>query len=139
MLLGLLFLFVPRTVSVGSTSGEEQRHLVNVAEAKNEPKEEPVKVFRISREDDKKVIEYIIRVFGTESETATRVFRCESNLRTAVISRTSDVGVAQINLAAHWEKIPGETREEKILWLQDYKNNIDFAYELYKRSGWKPW
>jgi hypothetical protein len=85
------------------------------------------------------VLGYIYEIFGDSGRNAEVVARCESGLRTGVISRTSDVGVFQINLTAHGWKIPGETRAEKITWLQDYKNNIDFAYQLWLNSGWSPW
>lgn len=99
----------------------------------------PVNLIRIYEASDKEVIEEIIKVFGSEANKAIIVARCESRFRTGVISPTNDAGVFQINLSAHYEQIPGETRQEKIIWLQDYKNNIGFAYQIYLKSGWKPW
>lgn len=85
------------------------------------------------------ILAYIEELWGTEAKRAKEIFYCESGFQEKVISRTSDVGVAQINLAAHWTKIPGRTRQEKIAWLQDYRNNLNFAYALWKRAGWQPW
>ena len=78
-------------------------------------------------------------VFGENADMAVRIAKCESGLRTDIISRTSDVGVMQINLTAHWNEIPGNTRLDKIVWLQNIDNNLAFAYQLFKRSSWNPW
>ena len=78
-------------------------------------------------------------VFGANSERMLAIIKCESGYDHLVISKTSDIGLLQINLSAHWEAIPGQTRAEKILWLQDIDNNIAFAKSLFDRSGFKPW
>ena len=78
-------------------------------------------------------------VFGVDSERMLAIIKCESGYDHLVISKTSDIGLLQINLSAHWEAIPGRTRAEKILWLQDIDNNIAFAKSLFDRSGLKPW
>ena len=58
------------------------------------------------------------------------------------------VGIFQINLAdnygqgrrIHWNKVPGDTLEEKTAWLQTPKNNVDLAFEM-SRGGtdWNQW
>ena len=68
-----------------------------------------------------------------------RIAFCESGYKTDVISKTSDIGFFQINLSAHGNAIPGTTRAEKIVWLQDIDNNIAFAKSLFDRSGFNPW
>ena len=66
--------------------------------------------------------------------------RSESGYDPLIISKTNDVGIFQVNLAAHWDTIPGQTRTEKILWLQNPTNNIQFAYMLFtKRGNWDDW
>jgi len=97
-----------------------------------------VKTYQVQNDEQIEIIEYIHSLWKEEADLAVKVARCESNLRTDVISRTSDVGVFQINLAAHGHKI-APTRAEQIEWLQDYKNNIDFAYSLWQKSRWVPW
>jgi len=136
MLLTVLAL-TPRTIEVGRTSEpKKEHHLVNVAEAHEEAQ---VKAFQIYKETDKEIIEIILDSFGASGDDAISVFRCESGLRSGVISRTSDVGIAQINLKAHWSNIPGKTRAEKIAWLQVPQNNVNFAYVLYESNGWRDW
>ncbi|MDE1866134.1 MAG: transglycosylase SLT domain-containing protein [Thaumarchaeota archaeon] len=81
---------------------------------------------------------YIIATFGKSSTHALAIARCESNFRPDVISYTNDVGVFQINLASHGAQI-AQTRIEQIAWLSNYKNNVDFAYQLFLKSGWNPW
>ncbi|MFA5128560.1 MAG: transglycosylase SLT domain-containing protein [Patescibacteria group bacterium] len=83
--------------------------------------------------------DYIRSLWGDETERAFEIVNCESGWKTAIISRTNDVGLFQINLAAHWAQIPGEDRAEKILWLQNWRNNVEFAYMLWADQGWRPW
>lgn len=82
---------------------------------------------------------YITSLWKEKAPEAYRVIKCESAWRTRVISQTNDVGLFQINMAAHGDNIPRDTRWEKVVWLQDPYNNIDFAYKLYKRNGWRDW
>lgn len=78
--------------------------------------------------------------FKDHYSEALDVMKCENRkYDPALISPTADIGLFGINLAAHWDEIPGETREEKIAWLQDPINNIDFAYTLFKARGWQDW
>lgn len=74
-----------------------------------------------------------------DTETAYKVILCESGGNEKIVSKSGDVGIFQINLVAHWPQIPGNTRSEKVDWLKDYKNNTDFAYGLWQKSGWFPW
>lgn len=96
-------------------------------------------LIRIYHDGERDIIEYIYQKFGGSSAQAVRVFRCESGLRALVVSPSNDYGIGQINYSAHQAEIPGETKAEKIEWLFNYKNNIDFAYSLYKANGWKDW
>lgn len=115
-------LFMPRVVVV---QGAER---VQVSEESVPP--------QLNNEEEIK--RYIRRVFSKEQIRAVTVAGCESGYRTGVISRTGDIGIFQINLAAHGAEI-APTRQEQIWWLQDPKNNIDFAYSLYKKNGWQDW
>ena len=64
---------------------------------------------------------------------ALACFISESGLRTNAVgvnnNGSNDVGIAQIN------SIHGMSTEDRMNW----KKNIDKAYQIYKRSGWKPW
>lgn len=81
---------------------------------------------------------YVRQVFGKNAPRALQIIQCESNFRPTVISPTNDVGVFQINIAAHGIQI-APTRTEQIKWLSDIKNNVNFAYQLFLKSGWSPW
>ena len=58
------------------------------------------------------------------------------------------IGIFQINLKSdgcfgkkvHWDKVPGETLEEKITWLHDVKNNTSIAKIIAKDgTNWGAW
>lgn len=54
------------------------------------------------------------------------------------------IGLMQINLKnktqmIHFYRVPGNTLEEKIAWLQNPYNNVLFAYWVYSTSGFHPW
>ena len=72
-------------------------------------------------------------------DTILAVFKCESGFNPKAISHTKDYGVAQINMKAHYNQIAGETLDEKIANLLDYKYNIQFAKQLYDKNGLAPW
>ena|SRR3990167_2579398 len=92
-----------------------------------------------SRVQEAQIIQEIHKVFREKASEAESVFRCESNLRANAASRTGDFGIGQINLKAHWNKIRGETREDKIANLFSPSYNLSFAYSLYARQSWLPW
>ena len=86
------------------------------------------------------VIDYITTKFMPEGKDvvvkAINCFYSESGLRPLAYgfnnwNKTADVGVAQIN------DVHGMSIQER----QDYKKNIDKAYELYKSAGksFSPW
>src|SRR3990167_2589914 len=89
--------------------------------------------------DGKAIQEKICQVFKENCSEATTVFRCESGLNSLAISPTGDFGISQINLQAHYRKIKGNTREEKISNLYSPDFNIRFAYSLYLAQSWAPW
>ncbi len=92
----------------------------------------------LSQRATTELMDKVKAVFGKDADMAFRIISCESGWRTDVISRTNDIGLFQINLAAHGVKI-ALTRAEQIAWLQNPDNNIAFAYELFKKSSWAPW
>lgn len=88
---------------------------------------------------DGEILDWLIMRFKEDYFVIKEIIRCESRWQVDKISPTGDVGLAQINLKEHWNEIPGETREEKIAWLQNPFNNIDFAYTLHLANGWNDW
>lgn len=107
----------------------------------------------------KEVMAEIVRVFGEGALHAIAIAKAESGLdpHREGIHRANtlwegykgecSIGLFQINLASdgcygklvHASKIPGETLDEKIIWLKDYKNNIQIAKEIYDAQGFGPW
>lgn len=90
---------------------------------------------------------YIKTIFGKDAPTAIAIAKAESGLR-AKANNTSkietSIGVMQINIKSkttlvHWARIPGETLEEKIKWLEEPKQNILLSYWIYTKSGFNPW
>jgi hypothetical protein len=69
-----------------------------------------------------------------------KVVECESGRRPGVQPKnkngTKDTGLAQIN-DVHKEQVEenGWTTED----LKDPKVNLNFAYQLYREQGWRPW
>lgn len=109
-----------------------------------------------TRED---IENYILEVFGEEiGKVAIAVGMSESHLipeKTLIADAghyswssptykgECSVGLFMINLASdgcngkrvHYDKVPGDTLEQKIEWLKDPKNNIDFAKKIYDSRG----
>lgn len=94
---------------------------------------------------------YIKKIFTKDAKVAIAVSHGECNPANktypachAKSSIEHSVGIFQINLynKDHWVhagRIPGETMEEKIKWLEDPYNNTLYAYWIYSTSGWNPW
>lgn len=80
----------------------------------------------------------ICDVFGTKCAPAMRVAYCESRLRPDAVSRTRDVGVFQVNYAAHRKR--GESFTAFKRRMSDVRRNVEFAYRL-SRGGtdWDAW
>ena len=79
-----------------------------------------------------KVKRYIRRAFAGRSEKEIKkiiaVFDAESGLKCSKISKSNDIGVAQIN-KIHWKRFGGKDR------LKSCKHNIDSAKIIYKEWG----
>ena len=83
-----------------------------------------------------------IRKYGWDHATAVAVAKAESGLTPSAVGDTtlkfyyngaeygSSYGCFQIR------HLPGRPSPD---YLLDATNNVQYAYELYKSSGWKPW
>ncbi len=89
----------------------------------------------LGRELPPKIDKYLLEVFGASYSESLEIIRCESTYNFKENRKDIDIGLFQIN-QVHFPEIPGDTKQEKIDWLLDYKNNIDFAKILYDRNGW---
>ena len=89
-------------------------------------------------------------IFGDEWEVAYAIAMAESHMNPDAVHKDVNewsIGLFQINIRkgdgvgakVHWEKIPGDTGEEKEEWLKKPKNNILTAKFLYGSSGFYPW
>jgi len=93
---------------------------------------------------------YIRYKFGENYQVACMIAYGEG-LLTNWVDKTPleySVGIFQINLAGayghgwkvHWDKVQGETLEEKTAWLLVPKNNVDLAYTMSKGgTDWGQW
>lgn len=100
---------------------------------------------------------YIYTIFGKHGPTAFAISLAEGKAKMLykgqvvydadAIRETNaelSVGIFQINLKSketlvHYHRIPGETLDQKITWLQDPYNNTLYAYWVYSHSGFWPW
>jgi hypothetical protein len=105
--------------------------------------------------EQKNIKSYIYSIFGNEADNAYAISLAESGVGCggSVIYKTKalhhsqwehSVGIFQINLMSaaakvHYDRVPGDTLEQKEKWLDDPKNNTLFAYWIYSTSGWNPW
>jgi hypothetical protein len=101
--------------------------------------------------------QYIKTIFTHNWKTAYAVAFAESGrvdietgepyFRTYAVRRSGvevSVGLFQINLKnektfIHYDRIPGNTEEQKIEWLKSPYNNALYAYWVYSESDWFPW
>ena len=91
--------------------------------------------------------QYIKTIFGKDARVACAVARAESgfnNKGQLVSSVENSRGIFQINLQSeyakvHYDRVPGNTLEEKITWLEDPYNSTLMAYWIFSKSGWSPW
>lgn len=95
-------------------------------------------------------LDYIRYKFGDNYKVACMVAYSEGLVSNWVNSTPYErsVGTYQINLAdnfgqgtrIHWNKVPGETLEEKEAWLKVRKNNVDLAYTMSDGGeSWHAW
>ena len=82
----------------------------------------------------------IRKTFGPAGETAILVSEAESGMTPNRISYTGCCyGLFQINVDAHFNRVPGSTREAKAAWLTVPENNLIIAKQIYDEQGWGPW
>lgn len=124
----------------------ERIRVVEEVKAKEKAKE----VEEVKR-DWKPYEELTYKIFGEkDGKIAYAIAKAESNLNPTRVHRDNvecSVGLFQINIVkgdglgakVHWDKIPGETLNEKIEWLSVPENNILIAKFIYGSSGFYPW
>lgn len=97
--------------------------------------QEPQRVYKITKDEQKDIIEEIYRLWGDDkAHIAVAVFMCESGLdptqinhNDALITGKASWGIAQLNVP-YFEG-----------W-NDYKLNLKRAYEeFYVKRGFQPW
>jgi hypothetical protein len=80
--------------------------------------------------------------FGESADTALAIAFCESGIREEAIG---DGHIAYYQDGIEYGKsygifqvrhLPGRPSPE---WLLNADNNIEYAYQLFQRSGWNPW
>ena len=82
----------------------------------------------------------IVRAFPEEPRRAILVACCESDFDVDVISRTSDVGVMQVNTRGGGRRLLG--RWYSVRYLQTVEGNLQAARVLYVDAGrtfWRDW
>jgi Co/Zn/Cd efflux system component len=106
----------------------------------NEPVKEIV-VVGIPYENLTSTEQKIIQIWGDYKTAmiAIAVFKCESGLDPLTVSKTGDVGVAQI----HWPLWKDAVKKEfgyNVLDMFDVNKNLEVAKWIYDRSGsFEPW
>lgn len=119
---------------------------------------------RDSQPTKEQVVEYMRSKFGDAFEMAYAVARVEGwphhegqgwdrnlcwyKFENGRNKGENSWGIFQINLVQgcnaegkkiHWNRVPGETLQEKVEWLNNPFNNIDLAHQIYSEQGWRPW
>lgn len=101
--------------------------------------------------DVEEIDSYIDTIFRGNAKVAKAVYRNECGVTRKEFPRCrfttpheDSVGLFQINLQSkagkvHYDRVPGETLEEKVEWLKYPKNNVLVAYWIFQHSGWNPW
>lgn len=96
----------------------------------------------------KEINTYMKTIFGENYNMAHAVQQVECSDRNPAypkcINRNLPIeyscGIFQINIKAHWNKIPvGKTYQEKCDYLNNPYNNILVAYKIFSDQGFQPW
>jgi len=92
---------------------------------------------------DQTIESFIKSVFGKHGRIAIAVAKGECRgLHPDCLNKNEkewSVGIFQINIKAHFNKIPGNTFEEKEKWLFDWRNCTVMAKIIFEEAGWYPW
>lgn len=95
--------------------------------------------------DDMPAADYFDKYFGQDARIARAICQSESGLKVDSVNsklnrdRSTDIGICQINLQAHWHKIPGSTYKEKYNSLLSPEINVAVAKLVYDSQGWFAW
>ena len=102
----------------------------------------------------KNIKDFVYQTFGEKGNIAWAIAESECNHTRKEYPRCVNstevehsIGIFQISIArdfgkgawVHWNKIPGDTLEEKEEWLKDPFNNTLMARFIYGTSGFYPW
>ena len=102
----------------------------------------------IEYSQEERIENYVITIFGKDAKMAIAIHKgeCSPFNKTYpkcgpyITSKEYSCGIFQINLKAHWNKVPvGNTFEEKCKFLEDPFNNTLVAYKIFQDSNWYPW
>ena len=91
---------------------------------------------------ESEITNYIKKIFPDVYKTAIAIAWAECGFNPNCknyTARETSVGLYQINLKAHWDKVPGNTFEEKEAYLLNPFNNVLVARVIYLESNWYPW
>jgi len=119
-----------------------------VSEAQEEPSStRPLERDTVAREADRQptIDDWFDKYFGADAKIARAICQSESGLKADSMNKTLnkdgswDIGTCQINLQAHWDKIPGDTKDDKVHWLTMPELNIAVAKLVYDSQGWTAW
>jgi len=100
---------------------------------------------------DEAIEDYIRTIFGKDARTAIAITHNECSPQhpdypecVYITKHEYSVGLWQINIQSrsakvHFDRIPGDTLEQKIEWLKDPYNNTLMAYWIFSNSYWYPW
>lgn len=100
-----------------------------------------------AKEPKTNIEKYIKTIFGKDGDIAYAIARAESGLRPSaklITKHETSIGIFQINIQSeqakvHYHRIPGNTLNDKIAWLEVPENNVLMAYWIYSHSGFSPW
>jgi hypothetical protein len=103
----------------------------------------------ISQQDS--IENYARTIFGKDAKVMIAISHNECGLKNpqypSCIFHTGQeysIGWSQVNIQSaiakvHFDRIPGLTLEDKIIWLKNPYNNVLFSYWIFKTSGFTPW
>jgi len=160
-LIALIFPFIALLSYTNHKGLQGEVVVVKEANAQAEPQNNSVpvvittpapEVSLVDTSEQESVENYIKIIFGSEWRVARAVHYNECgpshrdyprNCRLTTGAEDS-IGIFQINIQSkdtkiHWSRIPGETLEDKVEWLNDPYNNTLMAYWIFTKSSWYPW
>lgn len=130
----------------------ENKFKLQAVEAKREEKKQ--EKLQTTKTDIERLV---LETFGADNyDTAMCIVKHESGANPTRENRgrarggysgECSIGLFQINLASngcvgkrvHWNKVEGNTLEEKVEWLKVPENNVRVAKQIFDSSKWSPW